>query len=245
MVSESNEPKFYSISVDGVTVISFTNNPNEIERVERFLRPNTEKVTFFGYKNAHGELIEEVEYKIQKEVPQVSNALSGVEVDARISEALRNARNEWDFEQHKKEHENTKAELKEAEKYIGELEKEISDLKGNRGKLGGVHIGEIAGVMLEGILRRNVDKLRQYPLGNALAGFLAETPQSQIPPQQPAQESQTSFEVVNETKTPTWWDDVEAEFTPEEVNIIKAIIAHLVDHREQINAVCEFLIGKK
>mgnify|MGYP001597617415 CR=1 FL=1 len=124
---EKGTPRFYSVQVDGETIVSRTNNPSEFENVKAFVFHNTEQIRIVYFRGNESEPMEEVVYTIPKE-KEKSNGLSGLEIDERISQALEAERRKWEHEQIKKELSDTKKELTEAEDHIENLETLVEEL---------------------------------------------------------------------------------------------------------------------
>lgn len=232
---EKGTPRFYSVQVDGETILSRTNNPSEFDNVRSFIFHNTEKITITYYRQLENEPVEEVTYVLQREK---SNGLSGLEIDERIQQALEAERRKWEHEQLRKELSDTKKDLTEAEEYIDNLENLVEELKSSRNKLGNVHVGEVVSVMVESFLKRNVDKIKRIPGGATLAGILADNSEGEN--KEPQKETQATYEKVEDEKD-EWWNDVQNAFNEKELEFIKGIVTLLAHKKEEIETVFSML----
>lgn len=236
-LDELGEPKFYSVQVDGQTVVSRTNNPSELDRVRGFLFHNSTNLKLIFYKGFEGDALEEITYNLST-TQHGTNGLSGLgEIDERIKQAVNSERRNWEHELMKKELSDTKKELGEAEEHIESLENLIDELKSSKNKLGNIHVGEVVSVMVESFMRRNVDKIKKLPGGTALAGILSDNSSNSNSETQESTEA--SFEKVNEEES--WWSDVESAFNEKELDCIKAIVAILAGDKSKITTVLSLL----
>ena len=230
---EKGTPRFYSVQVDGETIVSRTNNPGEFDHVKAFVFHNTEQIRIAYYRGNEIEPVEEVTYTVQKE-KEKSGGLSGVEIDERISQALEAERRKWEHEQLKKELSETKKELTEAEDHIDNLETLVEELKSSKNKLGNVHVGEVVSVMVESFLKRNVDKIKRLPGGSTLAGILADNEGGEN--NEPQKETEATYEKVEEEQD-GWWNDVQKAFNQQELEYVKAIVTILAHEKNKIQDV--------
>jgi hypothetical protein len=234
--NQEGKSKHYCIYVDGNPIVSLTNNPSEVYSAKRYIFPGTSAMVVIYCHHETKEPYEEITYEVPKPV-NAGNGLSGIEIKEQINSAIQAERQKWEHEQLKDELKDTKEELKEAEEYIDQMEKLVEELKGNKGKIGNVHVGEVVSVMVESFMRRNIDKVKKLPGGAALAGLLSDNPNTGS---EPTEETEATFEKVKDE--PSWWDDIKTVFTEEEVQIIQAIVAHFAQRKDQIKAVFEFLM---
>jgi hypothetical protein len=106
----------------------------------------------------------------QKQAP--APALSGVEIENRLDEKLQTHRERWEHEALIKELEQTKQQLKESEEYAEKLEAELNVFRNKKLHWGNVNLGELASVVVEGIVRRNPQLVAKLPGGETLAGII-------------------------------------------------------------------------
>ena len=172
--AERGKPRYYEIFVDNLRVIEKTNDVAEFDSFQNFMNEDTRLIKILLYSSSeesprNDKFIYRVKDDDSKSKEQ---GLSGVEVTERIQTVLQMEKEKWDNNLIKKELEEAEERIDELEKYSGQLEAKIIELKQNQNKLGGIHVGEIAGVALEALLRNNTQLLSKYPLTKGLAGVI-------------------------------------------------------------------------
>ena len=172
--AERGKPRYYEIFVDNLRVIEKTNDVAEFDSFQNFMNEDTRLIKILLYSSSeesprNDKFIYRVKDDDSKSKEQ---GLSGVEVTERIQTVLQMEKEKWDNNLIKKELEEAEERIDELEKYSGQLEAKIIELKQNQNKLGGIHLGEIAGVALEALLRNNTQLLSKYPLTKGLAGVI-------------------------------------------------------------------------
>ena len=164
---EQGEAEDYEIFVDSLRVVKRTNDLSRFDNYTDYLVPQTESISILIYdgtsprNNRHKFLMKDTEKK--------SEALSGLEIDNRIVEGIKTAKDKWDNELLKKEHDELIDELSEAEDTIAELQEKLEICRTQKGD---TTFGEVASVVLEGFVRRNPEMISKIPGGEALAGAL-------------------------------------------------------------------------
>ena len=172
--AERGKPRYYEIFVDNLRVIEKTNDVAEFDSFQNFMNEDTRLIKILLYSSSeesprNDKFIYRVKDDDSKSKEQ---GLSGVEVTERIQTVLQMEKEKWDNNLIKKELEEAEERIEELEKYSGQLEAKIIELKQNQNKLGGIHLGEIAGVALDALLRNNTQLLSKYPLTKGLAGVI-------------------------------------------------------------------------
>ena len=172
--AERGKPRYYEIFVDNLRVIEKTNDVAEFDSFQNFMNEDTRLIKILLYSSSeesprNDKFIYRVKDDDSKSKEQ---GLSGVEVTERIQTVLQMEKEKWDNNLIKKELEEAEERIDELEKYSGQLEAKIIELKQNQNKLGGIHLGKIAGVALEALLRNNTQLLSKYPLTKGLAGVI-------------------------------------------------------------------------
>lgn len=164
---EQGEPEDYEIFVDAFKVVKRTNDLSRFESYSNYIQPETKSVTIVIYDGSSPRNTKHI-FTIKED----NQALSGVDVDSRIEEKLRLEKEKWETDLLRKENESLKTELEEAENYIGELEEKLEKASNKKFRLGDVNMGELASVVVEGMIRRNPQMLAKLPGGEALAGVI-------------------------------------------------------------------------
>ena len=245
--SEQNSPRFFEVMVDGIKVISRTNNPSEFSAYKGHLDRDAKNLKVIIYHDNGFENKDEYNFSL-KEEKENPNHLSGpVDLDKRITEKITAAKKEWDFDHLVKEKTQLETDLRQANEYIETLEKGIDNFKTKKFQLGDVNLGELASVMFEGILRRNVDKIAKIPGAEALAGIFKDT-SPQISKDTQEKKSEVTFE--RETATELSEEDkiflsvahwLKANFSNEEIEQVNILLNILSKDKKLIVTVLDLL----
>lgn len=167
---EQGIPTDYEIYVDTLKVVHRTANPDRFDSYSDFVSADTRSITivlFNGQSNRNDKYI----FRLKEDA---NEGLNGLDVDTKISEKLQSERKKWEYQQLQDKYEAQSQELKEANKYIDELEEVLEKYKSRKFHLGNVNLGELGSVMLEGFVRRNPQLLAKVPGAEALAGIIEE-----------------------------------------------------------------------
>jgi hypothetical protein len=204
--TERGKPRYYEIFVDNLRVIEKTNDVAEFDNFQNFMNEDTSLIKILLYSsNGESPKNDKFIYRVKEEDSKSKEqGLSGVEVTERIQTALQMEKEKWDNNLTKKELEEAEERIEELEKYSEQLEAKIIELKQNQNKLGGIHLGEIAGVALEALLRNNTQLLSKYPLTKGLAGVIEQDNKQKTNFESNSTgsstaDSEVSFSEVNET----------------------------------------------
>jgi hypothetical protein len=179
--SDLGKPQYFEVYVDGLKAVPKTNDINEFDNYENFMMEDTEKIRILVYTTSPvSPRNDQFTYRMKKQkeepvlvqTPAPAQTLSGVDIEAKIDEKLRQQRERWTHEMVKRELEQTKKQLKEAEDYAEKLENELTVLRSKKAQIGNLDLGELASVAIEGIVRRNPQILAKIPGGESLAGII-------------------------------------------------------------------------
>ena len=171
---EQGEPEDYEIFVDAFKVVKRTKDLERFESYTDFIQPSTKEITIVIYDGTSPRNTKHY-FKIREDadIEKDKQALSGVEIDNRIAEGIQKEKQKWDTDLLRKENEELKQDLADADAEIEKLEAQLEQSKGNKGfSMGNVNVGEFASIMLEGMIRRNPQMLAKLPGGEALAGVI-------------------------------------------------------------------------
>ena len=167
---EQGEPEDYEIFVDAFKVVKRTQDLNRFETYSDYIQPETKEVTVVIYDGTSPRNTKHI-FKLKEDADK--QALSGLEIDSRINERIKAEKEKWETDLLRKENEELKQELADADEEIEKLEAQLEQSKGNKGfSMGNVNVGEFASIMLEGMIRRNPQMLAKLPGGEALAGVI-------------------------------------------------------------------------
>lgn len=257
--AEKGSPRYYEVFVDNLKAVHKTNDVAEFDSYEDYMTEDTDKIRILIYStNMTSPRNDQYCYRMKKiEEPKqqitVAPALSGLEIENRIEEKLQTHRDKWEYDLLKKELEQTKKQLKEAEEYAGKLETEVAQFRGKKLHWGNVNLGELASVVVEGIVRRNPQMLAKLPGGEALAGIIEEDNKKSVMTT-PAVETEVSFKkksnevvqdaVVLNDEEKGYLDfmrGVAESFDDEEIILLTQVITKLEQDTTQLKPVAELL----
>ena len=168
---EQGEAEDYEIFVDAFKVVKRTQDLNRFEIYSDYIQPETKEVTVVIYDGASPRNTKHV-FKLKEDADK--QALSGVEINNRIDERIRQEKEKWETDLLRNENKRLTQELAEADELIEELEQKLAQPKEKGFSMGNINVGEFASVVLEGMIRRNPQMLSKLPGGEALAGVIME-----------------------------------------------------------------------
>jgi len=257
---DKGEGKYIEVYVDDVKVVPRTNRIEAIDDHKVYLDDSTETIKIFTYNTENSNRYQQftfyiekkksIEHPIQNHTQQVQQpqGLSGIELENRINQSLAQERERWQNDLMKRDYETCQKKLTEAEDYIEELEEKLNVYKSKKLHLGDVNLGEVASIVLEGMVKRNPHWVAKLPGGDALAGLIAKE----------ATENGTAevieSEVVFKKKTPVedgmseemkaqlgFLKQLESHFNQEQLDKIMLILQSFVEEPKNIETVFELL----
>jgi hypothetical protein len=266
-MATKGEEKHFEVYVNDVKVVPRTNKIEQIDDHKAYLEDTTETVKVFVYNTENSnrylqfiffiEKKKPIEHVENNHVPQQPQGLSGIELENRISErltaALAQERERWQNDLMKREFETCKKDLADAEEYIEDLEKQLSHYKSKKLHWGDVNLGDVASVIVEGMVKRNPHWVAKLPGGDALAGLIANEATTEN-----ATAEVVENEVVFKKKTPAedglseevkaqlgFLKQLETHFNQEQLDKIMLILQSFVEKPNTIETVFELLEIKK
>lgn len=266
-MATKGEEKHFEVYVNDVKVVPRTNKIEQIDDHKAYLEDTTETVKVFVYNTENSnrylqfiffiEKKKPIEHVENNHLPQQPQGLSGIELENRISErltaALAQERERWQNDLMKREFENCKKDLADAEEYIEDLEKQLSHYKSKKLHWGDVNLGDVASVIVEGMVKRNPHWVAKLPGGDALAGLIANEATTEN-----ATAEVVENEVVFKKKTPAedglseevkaqlgFLKQLETHFNQEQLDKIMLILQSFVEKPNTIETVFELLEIKK
>ncbi|MCK6648012.1 MAG: hypothetical protein L6Q66_00005 [Bacteroidia bacterium] len=266
-MATKGEEKHFEVYVNDVKVVPRTNKIEQIDDHKAYIEDTTETVKVFVYNTENSnrylqfiffiEKKKPIEHVENNHVPQQPQGLSGVELENRISErltaALAQERERWQNDLMKREFETCKKDLADAEEYIEDLEKQLSHYKSKKLHWGDVNLGDVASVIVEGMVKRNPHWVAKLPGGDALAGLIANEATTEN-----ATAEVVENEVVFKKKTPAedglseevkaqlgFLKQLETHFNQEQLDKIMLILQSFVEKPNTIETVFELLEIKK
>jgi hypothetical protein len=256
---DKGEGKFIEVYVDDVKVVPRTNRIESLDDHKVYLDDVSDTVKVFIYNTENSNRYQQftffiekkkpIEHSVQNQTPQIQpQGLSGIELENKINQSLAQERERWQTDLLKRDYETCQKKLTEAEDYIDELEEKLNVYKSKKLHLGDVNLGEVASIVLEGMVKRNPHWVAKLPGGDALAGLIAKE----------ATENGTAEVIENEVvlkkKTPTdegmseemkaqlgFLKQLESHFSQEQLDKIMLILQSFVEAPKNIETVFELL----
>lgn len=252
---EQGEPEDYEIFVDAFKVVKRTNDLNRFESYTDFIQPYTKEITILIYDGTSPRNTKHY-FKIKEDVDKENSkqALSGVEIDNRIADGINAAKEKWETELLRKENEELKQDLADADEEIEKLEAQLEQSKGSKGfNMGNINVGEFASIMLEGMIRRNPQMIAKLPGGEALAGVIMQDndEKEKLLTKAPEAEPEVSFSKGVNGTTHTLSEEEKAgvefikhastKFTKEQMTQVLLILDVLAQKPEDIDKTVQYL----
>ena len=176
----------FEIFVDNLKVIPKTEDPKEFDNYEYYMSEDTEKVRILIYNSNLSPRNDQYCFYVQTNKGE--KTLNGLgEIETIVQEKLTARDKEYELTHLKKELEETKQQLEEAEDYADQLEQQLEEANSNKYKLGKLDLVELGGVVLENLAVKNSPALQKIGLGGLL-GANKEIEESK------AEETEASFQ---------------------------------------------------
>lgn len=259
-MAAKGKAKFYEIYVDALKAVPKTDVAEEFESYEDYLTTNTNEIRIVIYYSEASPRNEQYVFSMKAKSPEeaLDFGLNGVAFRSYSSKDLVQLRQQkerktaetMEIQGLKRQISELNGEIEEKDQYIERLESGIEQAKANGNKIGGMHIGEIVSVALEGMVRRNTHLIAQVPVLNGLAGIIERdnVQPAQTITQQP--ETEVTFKKKEQT-TPVLSEEdqqclglmknIQSHFTADEFTKVINILDALSKDKEQITPVMELL----
>lgn len=250
--ADRNAARYYEIYVDNLKAVHKTNDIQEFDSYEDYMTEDTDRIRILVYStNSQSPRNDQYVYRMKKQEEQKTivqqQGLSGIEIESRMEEKLQTHRERWEHEALVKELEQTKQQLKESEEYAEKLVAELQEYRSKKLHWGNVNLGELASVVVEGIVRRNPQMVAKLPGGEALAGIIEQDNKERGTTT--TQETEVSFK--KKSDTPELSDEekgylnfmrgIAESFDDEEIVILTQVITKLEEDTTQLKPVAELL----
>ena len=259
MMAEKEKAKFYEIYVDNLKAVPKTDEPAEFDSFEDYLTADSEQVKIVIYNSFSSPRNDQYVFllKARSRDEATTLGLSGLPGkvftkssanDWRDSVNKKNAE-QFEIQALKKEISELNEEIEEKDEQINQLATLVETAKANNNKLGGVHLGDIMSVALEGLVRRNTHLLSQIPAVSGLAGII-EKDNERIGNQPPQVDSHASFkrkdsnsqQLNNQQKEfMALFDELQKHFVDAEMGQVMEILDVLSRDKTKLQPVQEFL----
>ena len=260
--AKKDKAKSYEILVGGLKAVEKTKDIDEFDSYLNFINEDSKQVEVRFFYTHESPKFKKHILLIGNTPPPVetkNEGLSGIEIQHKISEGIRAEREKWERDAAQKELQkelNEKNELiKENDKYIEELEKTILELRLSKNTIKGIHLGEVAGVAVEALIRNNVHLLEKIPATKALAGLIAKDNEEQkLKANSLPENAEVQFSAVQSPPTDLSDDDqhmiaflkqLQNSFNENELKDLIEVIQKLSEDTTQIKTIKELLNNNK
>ncbi len=251
--------RYYEVYVDNLKAVHKTNDIQEFDSYEDYMTEDTDRIRILVYStNATSPRNDQYVYRMKKPEEQKTiiqtPALSGIEIENRLEEKLQTHRERWEHEALVKELEQTKQQLKESEEYAEKLAAELNVFRSKKMHWGNVNLGELASVVVEGIVRRNPQMVAKLPGGETLAGIIEEDNKERANPTNAINDgTKVSFKMKDEGEEKqialteeekgylNFMKGIAESFEDEEIIILTQVINKLEEDTTQLKPVAELL----
>lgn len=256
--------KHYEIFVDALRAVPKTDEPSEFDGYEDYMTPDTEQIKICIYNTAlsprNDQYVFVVKARNRDEATHLG--LSGTPAKS----FSRNSMSEWrenmerkdaqsmEISTLKKENAELRRELAESEEYADQLAAAVEAAKANGNKIGGVHIGEVLSVALEGLVRRNTHLIAQIPAVSGLAGLIekdnnktAELPQENKEVSFKKKEAVFSEPALTQQEKEfiSLFQELQKLFTPDEITQIIELLDEMSKDKSMLVDVLEYISGEE
>jgi hypothetical protein len=256
-LSKKGTPKTYEIQVDGVKAVMKTDDPSEFYNYEAYMKDDTNEIKVIIYgSNAsprNDQFAFSMKAKSQKEALDMgldgfaSKAYSQNDIKDMVAKRQKQIEDTEELETLRIKVADQDKKLKESQELVETMTKIIDKAKANGNKIGGVHLGDVLSVALEGFVKRNAPAIAKATGLEGLAGAFAGNDDTA----QPQENSETSFKkketrpeqtlTEHEKEFITLFHELEKVFDQDEMLQIIAILQNLSKDKSQLTPVLELL----
>ncbi|GAA4746366.1 hypothetical protein [Flavisolibacter ginsenosidimutans] len=265
--AEKGRPKFYEVFVDNLKAVDKTSDPEAFDEYLVYMGEDTRLVKVLIYTSTEScprndKFLFTVTSSEKEREEKRRGELSGIEVEEKIHAVVQQEREKMNTELLRKELQETKEDLEEAESYIEELEKKLVEAR-NTKAVQKESLGEVVSLALESIVRRNTHLLSGIPMiGQGLAGVVEQdnkrleetalhSPEAikernvtftKLSPEESASSKSKPPSVSTEDQqTLAYFNSLRQTFTESELLQVLDIIALLSEDKDNIASVVDLL----
>lgn len=262
-MADKNEGKYFEVYVDDVKIVPRTNKIDAIDDHKVYLDERTDTIKVFTYNTENSNRYEQFTFFIEKKkvtdnstqtIVQTAQpqGLSGLELENKINERLNQSlmqeRERWQTDLLKRDFDACKKQLADAEEYIADLEDQLNKFKGKKLHWGDVNLGDVASVIVEGMVKRNPHWVAKLPGGDALAGLIAKESSGGLESSEPETEmvfrkkSASESELSEEMKAQLGFlKQLESHFSQDQLDKIMLILQAFAEEQKHIQTVFDLL----
>ncbi len=245
--ADKGRARDYEIIVDGFRIVSRTSNVEEFEDYEDHIMVQTKNISFLVYDGPTTPRNTKYTFFFQEvEIPKRNNELGNLpNAETIATQKIEEFKRETEVTALREKVTTLEKELEEAEEYHDILQARIDEYESKKYLLSGVNLGELAGIALESVFKKNAHKIPV--IGEQLAGILKE-------PEQPKQitepEGEASFtKAAGDGPQLTEVQRrhlhnlmlMEQAFSTNQLNLVVEIIKKLMEQPSNLTPVAELL----
>lgn len=249
-MAEKGKAKFYEIFVDNLKAVPKTDEISDFEGYEDYMTVDTEQIKIVIYNSTLSPRNDQYVFILKAKTREDAQSfgLNGVPFTKYSKRSI----SDWRKANHERNEQdmvirNLKSEIRELEETITEKDniihqqnQIIEQAKRNGNKIAGYHLGDIATVAMEGLVKGAMDG--KYPLLNGLMGLKRDTTNPALGTvNQTNENAEVSFESVKETTEQTQTTNTSALSEEDQtlLEMMKQIHAHFTE--EEFNKVLDVL----
>ena len=248
LADKNGQPLFFEFRVDDMVFIPHTNSFSAFDEYKDFMYKGAEDIEFSVFSTNPSDKNRK-SYTYYLKEPQKQD-LSGLDVKLQVHEEVERFKTQLQIEQlHEKlkERDNT---ILQQDEWIGEIQDKLREIQANPNHFGKFDLAKFAGVMLEGIVKRNPKMIAKVPGLEGIAEAFTDSDTKQIQ-QQP--ERKVSYELnaedENETEELTendkfyiaYGENVSKKLTEKEQEILFDINTVFITEPKKLYTVAELL----
>lgn len=246
--ADKGKAKDFEIQVDGFKVVPRTNDLAEFDDYELELSPESYNVSILIFDGAATN--RNTRYSLQmgsaKAAPQALNGTDENGIASLLKEKLEERDKEHELNRLQEKVKELEAQLKESEAWGSQLEQHISEIQEGRHKKV-VGLSELAGYVLDGIVKKNPHILNALPGGESLSGLFGLGGNPSPVPANPTTEASFSRKTDSAeiTDAQQAWlafgRQVETNFEQAQAQHLFHILQHFLRHPDDIPLVLDLL----
>lgn len=244
-MAEKQKGKFYEIFVDNLKAVPKTDEISDFDAYEDYMTVDTEQIKIVIYNSTLSPRNDQYVFILKAKTREDAQTfgLSGLP----FAKFSKRSISDWRKTNHERSEQeieirSLKSEIRELEQTIEEKEniihqqnQIIEQAKRNGNKIAGYHIGDIASVAMEGLVKSAMDG--KFPILNGLMGIKRDTTNPALGTVNPSTENaEVSFESVKENAETS---NSLSELDQNLLTIIKQVHAHFTE--EEFNQILDVL----
>jgi len=258
-LSEKNKAKFYEIFVDNLKAVPKTDEISDFDAYEDYINVDTEQLKIIIYNSSLSPRNDQYIFilKAKSREDAQSMGLNGMP----LPKYSKNDISEWRTSNAKRTQEEIQIaslkgdirrleqESREKDMCIRELENKIYIAQKNGNKIGGIHVGDMLSVALDGLITKG--SFKKIPILSGLAGLVkAENSETQNTPETNTEATFEKFD-ANTTQAPALNEEdkhslelmkqIQSQFNENEFGSVLEILDALNEDKTLIPQVLEFI----